>query len=122
MKLLLGPGHGLIQSLFIVDAPFLDLSFRKGQGNTGSLAQDSHRLDEFDPFSPHDEIEDVSADIANPANPTLSCRIDLQTGPIVIMPGAVTDIVAPLPAQFRIAPNQVNDIVGLLDTVFGVSS
>ena len=122
MKLLFGPGHGLVQSLLVVDAPLFDFPLGERQGDTGSLAKDSHRLNKFDSFSSHDEIENVSAYIADPADPTLSCRVDLQTGAVVIMPGAVADVVAPLPAQFRITPNQVNDIVGLFDTVFGVSS
>ncbi len=131
MILLFGPGHRLVERALVDAGRTLSCALSCFVGVAAArllfdldarpVGQHGQGLGEIDAFHLHHEAENVAADVAHPALQALPLRIDLQTGPGVVVPRAEGHETAALPAQLQVVlAEQIDDIDRLPDLFLGV--
>jgi hypothetical protein len=115
VKLLRRPFHSFVKSLFVVSRTSF---FRAFNHDARSIRQHPQCFRKPNAFFLHDEAEDVSANVANPTFPCLAVWIDLQTGATVIMKWARRDKASPLPTNFAITADQIDNIDRQANSIF----
>ena len=86
--------------------------------DVGSFGKNFEGFLEIDILHFHDEREDISADVTNPAFKGLTLGIDLETWTRIVVPRAAADIVSAAALQRHNAGNQFHNINCVLDLLF----
>ena len=120
-ELLLDPGHGGEQCLFVAGAAGRNrVAVEPGDFDTDAVGQDLHGLKEIDAFTLLDKAENVPTDVARPTLPCLTRRIDLQTGAVVVVKGTFGDVIGALSAQLQVAADDFDNVVGRTHALFEI--
>ena len=90
------------------------------QLNASPLCEHRERFGEGYSLALHDKTEDIATDVADPALPTLTLGIDLQTWIRVVVPGTECLVGAPFPTEGEILSDQVDDIRRLSYLFFSI--
>src|SRR5690606_17945364 len=102
-KQIASPLHGGEERSFVARGTRRQgLAVGRGKRDPSLFGQELKCLAKLETLEPHYEVENVAADVANPALERLTLGVDLQAWPRVVVPGTIGHVDPSLPSQSEV--------------------